>query len=36
MCVTPDNIIREDFLKFSVLPRITGETIASCIFKDLE
>ena len=36
MCITPDNIITEDFSKFFVLPRITCEAIASCIFKDLE
>ena len=27
--------IREKFLKYSVLTRITGESIAACVLKDL-
>ena len=33
--VDSSNEIREEFLKFSVLTRITGEAIASCVLKDL-
>ena len=34
--VDSNSEIREEFLQFSVLPRITGKAIASCILSDID